>query len=195
MIKGSYKNVCGQYAPPCHLSRTLWVEVTKSFHPTNFRWLPDSPRWLLTHGDIAGTLRILVQAAKSCDLTENLPKNLAFKLKLQASHLLRQRPQAKWLKLCQYSASTNLRVFSIHVAFACFTIMYFGMVLNMPNYGRRHLGKSARFISVFEVIGCCLGYLFATKTKRKFLWSGIFNIVGASTAYCMWFWKDRGTVN
>lgn len=105
---------------------------------------------------------------------------------------LQQRPQASWLKLWQDSVLTSLRVFSVHVAFACFTIMYFGMVLNMPNYGRSHLPKSARFIAVSEIIGCCMAYLLVTKTKHKFLWSGMFNISGASIAYCMWFWKNRG---
>lgn len=159
----------------------------------NFRWIPDSPRWLLSHGDIAGTFKLLVQAAECCGLTANLPVNLAFKLKLQAKQLLRQQSQGNWLKGWQYcSVSTTLRVFAIHVAFACFTIMYFGMVLNMPNYGRDHLPKSARCIAASEIIGCCLGYWLVTKVMRKWFWSGMFNIFGASIAYCMWFWKNRG---
>lgn len=70
--------------------------------------------------------------------------------------------------------------------------MFFGMVLNMPNYGRSHLSRSARFIAGSELIGCYVGYLFATKTKHKFAWAGMLNVTGAIVAYWMWFWVNRG---
>ncbi|XP_037031235.1 solute carrier family 22 member 1-like isoform X1 [Bradysia coprophila] len=154
-------------------------------------WMPDSPRWLLSHGDIEGTFKLLVHAAECCDLKDNLPANLAFKLKLQAMQLLRHRRQATWLSLWQNTALTSLRVLSTHIAFACFTIMYFGMVLNMRNYGRYQLPTSARFLALSELTGCFVGYLFVSKTKHTFLWSGIFNVFGALTAFCIWFWKSR----
>lgn len=162
----------------------------RNFKIKNSRWLPDSPRWLLSHGDVEGTLNILVQAARKSNLVESLPTNLAFKLK--TTQQVRQPPQTRWFKLWSESMFTSLRSLLLHVAFACFTIMFFGMVLNMPNYGRRHLTKSARFIAVSELIGCFIGLVFATKTKHKFLWSGLFNISGAVVAYCVWIWRHRG---
>lgn len=154
--------------------------------------MSDSPRWLLSHGYIERAHKLLVHAAECCDFKDNLPANLAFKLKLQATQLIRSQRQANWFKLWQSSAQTRIRVLSTHIAFACFTIMYFGMVLNMRNYGRYQLPKSARFLAVSELTGCFLGYLFVTKTKHTFLWSGMFNMVGALIAYCMWFWKNEG---
>lgn len=175
-----------------HVVPDLHVLLLFLYLSYKFRWMPDSPRWLLGHGDVEGTFKLLVHAAECCDLKHMLPANLAFKLKLQATQLLRDQRQAKWLQLWQNSARINLRVLSTHIAFACFTIMYFGMMLNMRNYGRYQLPKNARFLAVSELAGCFMGYLFLTKTRHTFLWSGMFNVLGASIACCMWFWKSRG---
>ncbi|KAJ6640566.1 Solute carrier family 22 member 8, partial [Pseudolycoriella hygida] len=156
-------------------------------------WIPDSPRWLLSHGDVESAFKIVVAAFKSCHKDEGLPSNLAFKLKVQSLRLMqqRQRSQTKWIELLQQSLKTTVGICAVHVAFACFTIMYFGMVLNMPNYGRRHLASSARFIASSEMVGCSIGYMFGTGTKRKFRWCGLFNILGAAIALCMWFWSPK----
>lgn len=134
----------------------------------------------------------LIKAASSFYSSAIIPANLSYHLQLQANALVNEPPPARWFDLWRSSTMTTIRLFSVHVAFTCFTIMYFGMVLNMPNYGRENLPSSARIIAVSEIIGCCIGYFLAVKSNMKFLYSGIFNLVGAGLAFSMWYWREYG---
>lgn len=135
---------------------------------------------------------ILVDASNSFFASAIIPDNFSYHLKLQATALVNEPPPARWFDLWRSSTMTQIKIFSIHVAFSCFTIMYFGMVLNMPNYGRKNLPKSALIIALSEIIGCCIGYILAVKCKVKFLSSGMFNLLGAGIAFTMWHWSEYG---
>lgn len=132
----------------------------------------------------------MVQAVQSS--TEPLPKDLSIQLKLQAMHLKSEPEPTNWISLWRDSPLISLRIFSLHVAWSCFTIMYFGMVLNMRNYDKLNLPRSARYLAVSEMIGCVIGCLLALKSKQKFMLSGISNICGAGIALCIWIFDTRG---
>lgn len=157
-----------------------------------FRWIPDSPRWHLKHDNLEEVEKILKKAMKSSKSTEALPKDLNIQLKIQAVHLKSEPKPANWISLWRDSPLISLRIFSLHVAWSCFTIMYFGMVLNMRNYDTLNLPRSARYLAVSEMIGCVTGCILILKSKQKFMFSGLFNVCGAVIALCIWIFDTRG---
>lgn len=157
-----------------------------------FRWLPDSPRWLLKRGEVKKVEQLLCNASNTFSSSVIMPNNLTYHLQVQSNNLVNEKPPARWFKLWRDSTMTTIRLLSVHVAFACFTIMYFGMVLNMPNYGRENLSSSARIIALSEIIGCCLGFYLAIKSNHKYLICGVFNFLGAVLAFSIWNWKEFG---
>uniref|UniRef100_A0A336L287 CSON003253 protein n=1 Tax=Culicoides sonorensis TaxID=179676 RepID=A0A336L287_CULSO len=157
-------------------------------------FLPDSPSWLLRRGKLKEVQDILITASNSYKSTAILPANLTYHLQRQSTALINEPPPSRWFSLWRGSLITSIRNFSVHVAFSCFTIMYFGMVLNMASYGgRNNLPRSARFLAGSEIIGCCLGYFIAVNSKIKFMSCGVFNLIGSGIALSVWYWKDYET--
>ncbi|XP_063709428.1 solute carrier family 22 member 7-like [Culicoides brevitarsis] len=172
-----------------------WTQLYMIISPPTFVililtiWVPESPRWLLQRGHIDEVKEILLNASNFISSTAVIPVTLKAQLQLQANSIVNCKP-ASWFELWRTSTMEQIRIFCIHVAFACFTIMYFGMVLNMPNYGRHFLSYNALLIAASEVIGCFIGYVLATTCSVKFFSSGLINLLGAGIALQMWHWRD-----
>lgn len=99
----------------------------------------------------------------------------------------------------------------VHLAWAIYIVTYYGMLLNIRTFSRDHLEINTvvagefnghtnvierhsslkiyfRLITALcEIVGVFVGLLLILHSENKWWWSGIFNIVGASVAYLVWF--------
>lgn len=60
------------------------------------------------------------------------------------------------------------------------------MLLNIRSFSRDHLEVNTVVAGVCEIVGTFIGLALILTTTRKWLWTGIFNILAGCLAYTGW---------
>lgn len=133
---------------------------------------------------------ILTEAAESYNSTAEIPKDLKWLLDLKITELKSSPPPKRFVTLWNASIRDTFKYISFYVAWSCFTINYFGMMLNMRNYGKFNLPRNAQLLAGFELFGCFFASLISVYSKKhKWMLSGMFNIIGGLCALNIWWFR------
>lgn len=151
-----------------------------------FRWIPDSPRWLLARGRIEEVKNILVEAAKMNGTMHMLPRDLEFQLEDQANDSLDTAPAPpNWWSLFS-GPKAKRHVISVHLIWSIYIITYYGMLLNIRGFGRDYLQYNTVVAGICEIIGTLIGLYLILNTSKKWLVTGIFNVLAGIFAFAIW---------
>lgn len=139
-------------------------------------WIPDSPRWLIRHGDTKNVKKILLNAAKVNDRQYLLPQNLDHLINVQTAASLKIIETANWWSLWPDRTSIVTMVM-LHTAWAIYVTNYNGMLLNIRAFSRNFLAANTIAAGLSEIFGVLLAWFIVMKMSRnKWYWTGIFNI-------------------
>lgn len=186
-----------------HTWRGIYLTITLPTIAYIALWyfLADSPQWHIRKGNISQATRIILEAAESNsrssivhgDFIEGIsPHRFALK-----SHT-----DAGWLSLWKCNRNFINIVF-VHLIWGAVLTNFNGMLLNTRNFGADTLNRNVAltgecpneitlyqiplFISIFvfifrfegvsELVGVLFAYTFIIGNARKWLWSGLLNII------------------
>lgn len=140
-------------------------------------WIPDSPKWLLMHGEISAAKTYLFHAMKFNKRTSRLPSNFDSFLQLEAATYLKAPKPDNWFSLWS-SKRQIIMMIALHTAWAVDVTNYNGMLLNIRVFGRNYLILNTVVCGCCEIIGVLTAWFIVMNAqKHKFLCSGLFNVI------------------
>lgn len=151
-----------------------------------FAWflIPDSPKWLLAHNKLGAAKVQLLDAMRVNNKSEELPSNVDSFLQLEAAAVAKLPKPDTWPSLWSSKKQIVLMI-ALHTAWAVDVTNYNGMLLNIRVFGRDYLIINTIVCGVCEIVGVfCAYFIVMNATNRKFLCSGLFNII-AGAASCL----------
>ncbi|XP_037949804.1 solute carrier family 22 member 3 [Teleopsis dalmanni] len=150
-----------------------------------WQWIPDSPRWMIARGRVLEAKKILLQCVEINGTQYSLPYNIDQQLQLQAQTAMDAPPPAGWWTLWKGERAIR-HMICVHLAWAIYIVVYYGMLLNIRSFSREHLEVNTAVAGLCEIIGTFIGLFLIVKTTRKWLWTGLFNVVAGCIAYMGW---------
>lgn len=142
-----------------------------------YRWIPDSPRWLLKHGRIGEAKQVLLDAARVNGKTDFDELELEKNLKLLSDQMMKEPPEPSLLSLWNTSSDIKLKLFVSHLGWSVYLMLYFGSLLHVRAMGRNYLEVNTVIAGISEILGTFIGFALIFYTTRKWLWSSILNII------------------
>ncbi|XP_067616056.1 organic cation transporter protein isoform X2 [Eurosta solidaginis] len=153
------------------------------------QWTPESPRWLLKHGNNQDVYRVEHMIRKAVDINERtflMPDDFRQQLEKLRESLRSQKPPASWLELWRGPRAIHYML-AAHIGFACYIVNYMGMLLNIRAFGRDYRVPNTITMGIVEIIGCFIALHFAMKhSRRKLMYAGYFNIVAGFVGCLGW---------
>ena len=149
------------------------------------RWIPDSPRWMIARGRVMEAKKILLQCIEVNGTQYSLPHDIDQQLQLQAQTAMDAPPPSGWWTLWKGERSVRHMV-CVHLCWSLYIVVYYGMLLNIRSFSREHLEVNTAIAGLSEIIGTFIGLFLILKTTRKWLWTGLFNVVAGCIAYLGW---------
>lgn len=146
-------------------------------------WIPDSPKWLLAHGEIGAAKNCLFYAMQVNKRTSRLPSNFDSFLQLEAAAYAKAPKPDNWQSL--WSSKTQIiMMFALHTAWAVDVTNYNGMLLNIRVFGRNYLIMNTIVCGFCEILGVLTAWLIVMNAKNhKFLCSGLFNVIAGILSF------------
>ncbi|XP_005188240.1 organic cation transporter-like protein isoform X2 [Musca domestica] len=150
-----------------------------------WRWIPDSPRWMVARGRVMEAKQILIECAEYNGTRHSLPHDIDQQLELQAQTAMDAPPPAGWWSLWKGEKAVRHMV-CVHLCWSIYIVVYYGMLLNIRSFSREHLQVNTVIAGISEIIGTFIGLFLILKTTRKWIWTGLFNILAGCIAYTAW---------
>lgn len=146
-------------------------------------WIPDSPKWLLQHGEINAAKNYLFYAMRVNKRSSCLPTNFDSFLQLEAAAYSKAPKPDNWLALWS-TKSQILLMFALHTAWAVDVTNYNGMLLNIRVFEREYLIINTIICGVCEIFGVLTAWFIIMHShNHKFLCSGLFNIIAGILSF------------
>lgn len=117
----------------------LLISLPTIFYVLLWILIPDSPRWLLTHGYLDRTKEVLRQADR-INRTSNILNDADLELRLKADMTAAEKqakPETWWSLWHDHRDFLNMT--AVHSAWAIYVTNYNGMLLNVKAFGRDFL--------------------------------------------------------
>lgn len=175
-----------------------------------YRYLPDSPRWLLRHGRIEETRQILIEGGNKNK--RRIPINLEDLLKSDFNtgyvcmkkfsfyyksyrklpidptlfYSAANQPQASWCTIWD-GKPPKVYILAVHYAWSVYVLNFNCVVLNIRAYGHDHLSINTVAIGFSEILGVFVGIYIVLYTSRRWLWAGISGIASGCLVVITWF--------
>ncbi|XP_030373750.1 solute carrier family 22 member 4 [Scaptodrosophila lebanonensis] len=150
-----------------------------------WQWIPDSPRWLIARGRVQEAKAILLECAEMNGTRNSLPHDIDQQLELQSQTEIEAPPPAGWWSMWKGKNAVR-HIICVHLAWSLYVPIYYGMLLNIRSFSREHLYVNTAVAGFSEMMGTFVGLFLIMKTTRKWLWTGLFNIIAGCIAYCGW---------
>lgn len=150
-----------------------------------FVWflIPDSPKWLIGHNKLSAAKTQLIDAMRVNNRTDELPSNIDSFLQLEAAAAAKAPKPDNWPSLWSSKKQVVLMI-ALHIAWAVDVTNYNGMLLNIRVFGRDYLIINTIVCGVCEIAGVfCAYFIVMNATKRKFLCSGLFNMIAGAASF------------
>lgn len=149
-----------------------------------WRWIADSPVWLLKHGRTNEAKAYLLEAidTNKCPTPQSIT-NLDAMLNNEVVNLQKQPKPSNWWSLWANRRQCILTL-ALHIAWAVDVTNYNGMLLNIRVFGREYLMWNTAFSGCSEILGILIAWLIVIKGgKYKFVYSGSFNIAAGCLSF------------
>ncbi|XP_036229375.1 organic cation transporter-like protein isoform X1 [Bactrocera oleae] len=150
-----------------------------------WRWIPDSPRWMIQRGRVIDAKNILMQCVEVNGTRYGLPHDIDQQLQLQAQTAMDAPPPPGWWSIWK-GENVVRNLICVHLAWSLYIVVYYGMLLNIRSFSREHLEVNTAVAGLSEIIGTFIGLFLILKTTRKWLWTGLFNVLAGLIAYLGW---------
>lgn len=146
-------------------------------------WIPDSPKWLLAHGELNAAKHWLLYATRVNKRSQFLPSNIDNFLQVETAALAKVPKPQKWSSL--WSSKTQIiLMLALHTAWAVDVTNYNGMLLNIRVFGREYLIMNTLISGMCEIAGVlCAWYIVMNSSNHKFLCSGLFNVTAGILSF------------
>ncbi|XP_068152640.1 solute carrier family 22 member 4 isoform X2 [Drosophila tropicalis] len=158
-----------------------------------WQWIPDSPRWMIARGRVQEAKKILLQCAEMNGTRYSLPHDIDQQLELQAQTAMDAPPPSGWWSMWKGEKAVR-HIICVHLAWSLYIVVYYGMLLNIRSFSREHLYINTFVAGFSEMMGTFFGLFLILKTTRKWLWTGLFNIIAGCIAYCGWLVPKPGEI-
>lgn len=146
-------------------------------------WIPDSPRWLLKHGDVKEAFRVLKDAAM-VNKKENFSEDSLKKQLTELADAMRfDPPEPSLLSVWSAPFVMKVRLFVVHIGWSVFLMLYYASLLNVRAMGRKYLEVNTIIAGISEIIGTFIALYLILKTGRKWTYMSQFNIAMSVIAY------------
>ncbi|KAM7362398.1 organic cation transporter protein isoform 2-T2 [Cochliomyia hominivorax] len=150
-----------------------------------WQWIPDSPRWMVARGRVMEAKQILIECAEMNGTRYSLPHDIDQQLQLQAQTAMDAPPPASWWSIFKGEKAVR-HMICVHLCWSIYIVVYYGMLLNIRSFSREHLHINTVIAGISEIIGTFIGLFLILKTTRKWIWTGLFNIIAGCIAYMGW---------
>lgn len=154
-----------------------------------YRWIPESPRWLLRHGLVDEAKEVLLEAAAFNDCLDRVPKDL--EVHLHAESAKEVPPEPSWWSMWE-DKRTIINLVCCHLGWSFYIVIYYGYLLNIRVYGREYLQVNTIIAALAEITGTFIGFYFIMCTTHKWMWTSLFNIAGGLVSYTVWILPPEG---
>lgn len=148
-----------------------------------YKWIPDSPRWLLKHGRVQEAKKVLLEAANFHQYTDFNEKELEFKLQELSDKMMKDPPEPSLLSIWRGTFYHKLQMFISHMGWSVFLMLYFAYLLHVRAMGRNYLEVNTVIAGISELLGTFIGLALIIHTTRKWLWASLLNIVTSLIAF------------
>lgn len=176
-----WRSVFGKLQPNKSFELTVKIDSC-----VTHRWIPNSPRWLLEHNRVDEATAIVIESAEMNKREHLLPANLKGLLQNQAKNMQNEPPAPGWCTLWKGERAVR-HMICVHLCWSIYIIVYYGMLLNIRAYSREHLEITTVVAALCEILGIMCGLLLILFTRRKWLYTGLFNICAGMISYSAWF--------
>ncbi|XP_055849421.1 solute carrier family 22 member 4 isoform X2 [Episyrphus balteatus] len=154
-----------------------------------WRWIPDSPRWMIQRGRVLEAKAILQECIEMNGTKYCLPHDIDQQLQLQAITSMEAAPPSGWWSLWKGPRAVR-HMICVHLCWSLYIVVYYGMLLNIRSFSREHLEINTIIAGCSEITGTFIGLLLILTTSKKWQCTGAFNIVAGMIAWSAWLIPD-----
>lgn len=120
-----------------------------------YRWIPNSPRWLIAHGRVEEAKEILMESANVNERIHLIPPDLDHLLQQQSENVRNEPPPAGWWSIWKGKRAVR-HMICVHLAWSIYIVIYYGMLLNIRVFGREHLHINTAIAGMYIFKTNCL---------------------------------------
>ncbi|XP_075146072.1 solute carrier family 22 member 3-like [Haematobia irritans] len=168
----------------CDSWNSLYVAISSSLlvFIIPLRWITESPRWLLKHGHIDETMKILLQSAQINH--KDIPLDLQTRLNQQSWELENSRTHLYWTI---WDGKTPRHFIALlHWIWSVAVVIYTVMILMIRLLGVKYMHVNTFCLGFVEMLGIGMGLYIVLYTRRHWLISGCLMIFAGLTTYLLW---------
>lgn len=154
-----------------------------------WRWIPDSPRWMIQRGRVLEAKAILQDCIEINGTRHCLPHDIDQQLQLQAITSMEAAPPSGWWSLWKGPRAYR-HMICVHLCWSLYIVVYYGMLLNIRSFSREHLEINTIIAGCSEICGTFIGLLLILTTSKKWQCTGAFNIIAGMIAISAWLIPD-----
>jgi hypothetical protein len=142
---------------------------------------------MIKRGYIEETKEILLEATKMNGTP--LAKDIDNQLQDLANESMKPIEEPSWLDIWE-GPKVKLHLIACHLAWSIYIVTYYGMLLNIKNFGREYRFVNTVIAGLCEILGTFIGLFLIMTSANKWQWTSLFNIIGGFIAFTVWLIPD-----